>query len=102
MGDVFQLPIRNGFSEQECRRIAEVAVAAGAALAWLKTPGGSVLACFGAGSITLGTLMREQGLVKWYPRDALSPFLAHVSLDECLEKVALILCGPQQRAQQGK
>lgn len=34
MGDLVQLPTRNGFNEQERSRIAAVADAAGASVAW--------------------------------------------------------------------
>lgn len=91
MGAVVQLPIRNGFSEQERSRIAAVAASAGASVAWYRTDCGTVWGCLANAGATLGTIARKQGMVLWFPRDSLSPFLAHISLDECLTKVRGVL-----------
>lgn len=91
MGEVVQLPLRNGFSEQERHRIAAVAARAGASVAWYRTDCGAVWGCLGSANDTLGTLAREKGMVLWFPRDSLSPLLAHINLDECLDRVKAVL-----------
>lgn len=91
MGAVLQLPNRNGFSEEERERIAAVAADAGARVAWFMTDCGSLWGCVESANDTLGAITREQGVVKWFPRDSLFPFLSHVSLDECLVKVKGVL-----------
>lgn len=91
MGAVLQLPTRNGFNEQERKRIAAVAASAGASVAWYRTDCGAVWGCLESANDTLGSITRERGMVLWFPRDSLSPFLAHINLDECLTKVKGIL-----------
>lgn len=91
MGAVLQLPARNGFSEQERERITAVAADAGASVAWYRTDCGAIWGCLESANDTLGAITREQGVVKWFPRDSLSPFLAHVNLDECLTRMKGIL-----------
>lgn len=91
MEKVVQLPARKGFTEQERNRIAAVAADAGACVQWHRAHCGAILGYLGNRNGTLGTIAREDGMVLWFPRDALSPLLAHVSLDECLSKVRRVL-----------
>ena len=91
MGVVVQLPARSGFSEHERSRIAAVAASAGASVAWYRTEGGAVWGCLESANDTLGTITREKGMVLWFPRDSLAPFLSHISLDECLTRVRRVL-----------
>jgi hypothetical protein len=91
MGIVVQLPARNGFSEQERQRITIVAAGAGASVAWYRSECGAVWGCLESANDTIGTITREKGMVQWFPRDSLSPFLSHISLDECLNRVRRVL-----------
>jgi len=91
MGVVLQLPARNGFDEHERQRIAAVAASAGASVAWYRTDCGAVWGCLESANDALGSITRERGMVLWFPRDSLSPFLVHVNLDECLTRVKSIL-----------
>lgn len=91
MENVVQLPIRNGFSEQERRQIAAVAASAGASVEWYRTDCGALWGCLGGDEGTLGSITRDKGVVQWFPRDSLFPFLSHISLDECLSKVRRVL-----------
>lgn len=91
MGVVIPLPTRSGFSERERQRIAAVAASAGASVAWYRTECGAVWGCLESANDTLGSITRKKGIVQWFPRDSLAPFLSHVSLDECLNRVRAVL-----------
>lgn len=92
MGTVVKLPMRDGFSRQECSRIAAVAASVGASVAWYRTACGAVWGCLECADETLGTITRQQGMVLWYPRDSHSPYLSHINLDACLARIKGI-CG---------
>lgn len=94
MGTIFHLPSREGFGEQERNRIAAVAASVGATVAWYRTECGGIWGCLASADNPLGTITRKKGMVLWFPKDSLSPFVSHINLDECLAKIGKI-CGLQ-------
>lgn len=91
MGAVVQLPSRNGFAEQERRRIAAFVAGGGLTVAWFKTECGAVWGCLAQDDDTLGTVARKDGMALWFPRDSVFPFLSHVSLEELLARLGSLL-----------